>query len=171
MLHVYFHCFKSFSIFTEVLTISTNLGHLLTNEYSNQLMSLAALSSETVWTEPKWQTLKSPFGWVPDQLSRFLTNKRASRVIINHVFRQNPVRPKWAYHYQMITSLGRISRSAVENMDTCNFWIHFSILDPSGEEALQSGEGQKGPSLRRLRRCMVKAANKDRPGHFSDGKK
>ena len=31
-------------------------------------MSLAALSSGTVRTGPEWQTLESPFEWVPEQL-------------------------------------------------------------------------------------------------------
>ena len=41
---------------------------------ATQQTSLAALSSGTVQTGPKRQTLESPFEWLPEQLSRFLTD-------------------------------------------------------------------------------------------------
>ena len=48
---------------------------------SYEIHILAALSSETVQTGPKWQTLESPFGWVPEQLSRFLTNQILAKLL------------------------------------------------------------------------------------------
>ena len=44
------------------------------NIESTQRTSLAAFSSGTVRTGPVRRTLESPFEWVPEQLSRFLTD-------------------------------------------------------------------------------------------------
>ena len=44
------------------------------NTESTQRTSLAAFSSGTVRTGPVRRTLESPFEWVPEQLSRFLTD-------------------------------------------------------------------------------------------------
>ena len=48
---------------------------------SNQRTSLAALSSGTVRTGPERRTLESPFEWVPEQLSRFLTDPTLAKLL------------------------------------------------------------------------------------------
>ena len=51
----------------------------------------------------------SPFEWVPEQLSRFLTDQnncnafRASRAIINYVFRRKPNKSQIGVLYQGIS--------------------------------------------------------------------
>ena len=58
----------------KALEHTRSIVHESEHTEATQQTSLAALSSGTVQTGPKRQTLESPFEWLPEQLSRFLTD-------------------------------------------------------------------------------------------------